>query len=227
MQSQFQDYSKCLHLEDARWASNTDVAGPQKKHTVRWQNVSTAVTILWTKSFDIPLTTLQASDFAHDLEDNLKRESDNANVESKRILSWLGCQLKEDDGKLASLEELFSTIKPTGDDLSIMKKASQLSEALVEYTAEGLCCRLDRLYLDAIQTSDLNSGSSLINKDEAMASLEENLESLYLEIGILAQMSTNQQFSEPVLRELQNQRGHERKVSQNILKYVCSWQAIS
>ena len=102
-----------------------------------------------------------------------------------------------------------------------MKKASQLNEALVEYTAEELCCRLDRLYLDAIRTSDLNSDNLLINKDEAMATLEENLESLYLEIDVLAQMSTNQQFNEPILRELQKQRGHERNVSHNILKYVC------
>lgn len=108
-----------------------------------------------------------------------------------------------------------------------MKKASQLSAALVEYAADEVYCRLDRLYLDIVQTSNLTSDDMRINKDGAVATLEENLESLYFEIDILAQMSTNQQFNVPILREIQNQRGQERNASHRILRYVCMWRVAS
>ena len=128
-------------------------------------------------------------------------------------------QLLENDRSLTNLGRLVSEITSTGDKLSIMERVSQLSEVLSEYAAEEAYCRLDRLYLDFIRKKNPDPDAS-INKDEIVTTLEEDLESLYLEIGILARMSISQQFKEPILRELQNQHGQEYTSSHEILRYV-------
>ncbi|RJE21147.1 hypothetical protein PHISCL_06522 [Aspergillus sclerotialis] len=201
--TQFENCSRYTHGEDDRWTTDiSDPESPRWKHTIGWQNINAA-----------------AGNLTHELEESLKCETDNATVESKRILSWLMCQLTESDKSLANLDRLVSEIRSTGDKLSIMEKVSRLSEVLSEYAAEEVYCRLDRLYLDFIRTRNPDPDDS-INKGEIVTTLEEDLESLYLEIGILARMSISQQFNEPILRELQDQHGRECTSSQEILKYV-------
>jgi hypothetical protein len=124
--------------------------------------------------------------------------------------------LKQDDKSLATLEALMSTIKVRGNDASTVKRTSHLSAMLSDYVTEEIHYRLDRLYLETIQA---DAGSGALD-GAASTALEEELESLYPEIELLAEMSTRQQFHEPILRELQNEHGQLRVASQEKLEQV-------
>lgn len=151
----------------------------------------------------------------------MKNESEKATTDGKRILSLLSARLKEDDRILADLEKVASGITPTGDDASIVKRTSELGALLSQCVAEEIQCRLDRLYLEnlSINQEDPDCGPSAVN-NEAILALEEELESLYSEIEVLAEISTKQQFSEPILRELQNHHGQMRIASHEKLDHV-------
>ena len=146
---------------------------------------------------------------------------EKARLDGKRILSSLTTRLKEDDRVLAGLERLASGIKSTGNDASVAKKTEQLGAVLAEYITEEIHCRLDRLYLDSIQADQVESSQATPEHEgDELAALGEELESLYPEIEVLAEMSTRQQFSEPVLRELQNRHDQLRNASHTKLEYV-------
>jgi hypothetical protein len=151
------------------------------------------------------------------LEAEFKTATDKSSAESKRILSSLSTRLKQDDKALASLETLISSIKYRGNDLSTVERTNRLTAMLSDYVAEEIHYRLDRLYLETIHAGD--SISHAIDGVTSSA-LEEELESLYPEIEILAEMSTRQQFHEPILRELQNEHDQLRVASQEKLEQV-------
>ena len=145
-------------------------------------------------------------------------------MDGKKIQTSLTSRLKEDDRILAGLERLTSGIKSAGNDASVAKRTEQLGAVLAEYVAEEIHCRLDRLYLESIQANQAGSKQAAgEHEEEAVAALREELESLYPEVDVLAEMSTKQQFSEPVLRELRNRHGQLRNTSQGKLECVCRY----
>jgi hypothetical protein len=163
----------------------------------------------------------QSSDLAHKISADLRIKSENAAVDGRRILSSLTAWLKEDDRILADLERLASGIKSTSDDASIVKRTSELSTTLAQCLAEEIHCRLDRVYLENLRAGQVSAtGDPNGTVDEILVALRGELESLYPEIDVLAEMSTKQQFSEPILRELQNHHGQLRVASHKKLDYV-------
>ncbi|GMF80287.1 unnamed protein product [Aspergillus oryzae] len=119
----------------------------------------------------------------------LKIESENTAADSKRILSTLAAWLKEDDRALADLERLGSGIGPTGDDASVVKRTSELSTILAHYLAEEIQYRLDRVYLENLRVGQTKASQNLDGvADEVSIALERELESLYPEIDMLAEM---------------------------------------
>ncbi|KAJ5295210.1 hypothetical protein N7508_010031 [Penicillium antarcticum] len=184
-----------INLEQQR---NRDVARLRKKHEGGRQN-----------------TTMAASELSDELEVNFKNATDKSSTESKRILASLSTRLKQDDKTLASLESLVSGVKYRGNDASTVTRTNDLSAMLADYVAEEIHYRLDRLYLETVQAGGTGAKASA---GETSAALEEELESLYPEIGILAEMSIRQQFSEPILRELLNEHGKLRMASQESLE---------
>lgn len=132
--------------------------------------------------------------------------------------------MKEDDRILAGLEKLASGIDSTGNDASVAKRTEQLGAMLAEYVGEEIHYRLDRLYLESLLAGQVKSsngtGESGERGEEELVALGEELESLYPEIDVLAEMSTKQQFSEPILRELQNRHSQLRHTSHRKLEYV-------
>lgn len=104
------------------------------------------------------------------------------------------------------------------------KRTEQLGAMLAEYVGEEIHYRLDRLYLESLLAGQVKSsngtGESGERGEEELAALGEELESLYPEIDVLAEMSTKQQFSEPILRELQNRHSQLRHTSHKKLEYV-------
>lgn len=193
----------------------------RKKHASGGQTVNAAV-----KSPHLMLQSyrskcLQTSDLTRELDESLKRETEKTTADGRKILGFLTSRLKEDDRKLVNLEALAAQIMPTGNDSSIMKQTSQLSDILAEYVAQALYSRLDRLYLAAIRTDERDSDGSSSEADEAVAALEEDLESLYQEVGIMAQMYTTQQFNNPILHELYNHCSPKHLASHKTLSSVC------
>lgn len=112
----------------------------------------------------------------------------------------------------------MSGIKVRGNNASTVKRTNHLSTMLSGYVAEEIHYRLDRLYLENIH-ADIACNTL---DETTTTALEEELESLYPEIELLAEMSTRQQFHEPILRELRNEHGHLREASQEKLEQVHS-----
>ena len=90
---------------------------------------------------------------------------------------------------------------------------------LIKYTVEGIRTKLDRIYLEALNTpAQCADGHS--TTDQEVSELQDELESLYAEILPVAQMSAEQQFLEPSLREISatDWKGQDRSVK--AVKYV-------
>ncbi|KAJ5621214.1 hypothetical protein N7528_005997 [Penicillium herquei] len=181
---------------------NRDIARLRKKHEAGKQNM-----------------TVLGNELSNELETAIKSETDKAGTEIKRILSALSTRLKQDDKALALLESVLSETESKGDNASTVKRAAHLSQLLADYSADEIHHRLDRLYLEAIHAS-ANASRDGTAGDETIGVLEEELESLYPEIGVLAQISTKHQFHDPILREIHNEHSHLRASSQQKLEHI-------
>lgn len=111
-------------------------------------------------------------------------------------------------------------VKTNGHDASTVKRAANLRETLADYSAKEIHYRLDRLYIESIGAGEARDLSYTQSEAETISALEEELESLYPEIEILAEMSTKQQFHEPILREIHNEHNQLRVTSQHKLEQV-------
>ncbi|PKX98594.1 uncharacterized protein P174DRAFT_382236 [Aspergillus novofumigatus IBT 16806] len=162
-----------------------------------------------------------SSDLARELEASLKTEVERVTNDGRKTLSVLAVRVKDDDKILADLEQSASGIQVTTDDASITKRASELGSLLAEYVADEIHCRLDRLYLESVKAGRADTvDRATETEEEALMTLGDELESLYPEIDILAEMSTRQLFNEPILRELQNVHGQLRMASHKRLENV-------
>ena len=84
---------------------------------------------------------------------------------------------------------------------------------LIKHTFDGIRTKLDRIYLQELNSaSEPRNGHNLDSQE--VTDLQEELESLYAEILPVAQMSAEQQYLQPALREIATRgiRGQERGV---------------
>lgn len=98
---------------------------------------------------------------------------------------------------------------------------------LIKLTVETVRTKLDRLYVEALEVvaqenaSSKGSNSDANDTDDAdVATLQEELESLYLEILPVAQMSVEQQYLEPPLQALSGKSSKNTGLSLLALDYV-------
>jgi hypothetical protein len=161
----------------------------------------------------------QANELSDELEARFRSATDKAGAENKRILASLSTQLKQDDKILAALETLISGTNSRGGDACTVKRTADLSAMLADTTAQEIHYRLDRLYLEKIQSGESDYGRAAV-ENETISALQEELESLYPEIEILAEMSTKQQYHEPILRDIHHEHGQLRAASQHKLEQV-------
>lgn len=91
---------------------------------------------------------------------------------------------------------------------------------LAEYTTKEIQHRLDRSYLESIQDSRKTAEGSSDVEAGLISALEEELESLYPEVDVLAEVSTKQQYSEPIIREVHNHHEQMRVAAHKKLDYV-------
>lgn len=90
---------------------------------------------------------------------------------------------------------------------------------LIKHTVEGVRCRLDKVYLEAVNGQP-SYVEGEIAEDSEVTALRGELESLYSEILPVAQMSAEQQFLEPALRAISAQDDQRNNRSQKALAYV-------
>ncbi|KAK4244785.1 hypothetical protein C7999DRAFT_43609 [Corynascus novoguineensis] len=132
-----------------------------------------------------------------------------------------------DDRLLSSLQKLGWEIETENDeeqhDVVLLRETCA---RLIKFTVEGIRTRLDRLYLEALE-SCAKSPSVGVSADEVSA-LQDELESLYAEILPVAQMTTEQQFLEPALKSLaaKNSRELARSVQATSYSYQLAANAV-
>ncbi|KAA8652306.1 hypothetical protein EYZ11_008864 [Aspergillus tanneri] len=161
-----------------------------------------------------------ATELAHELSLTLKNESEKATTDGRKILSVLTILMKEDDRIFTDIEKLVTEVNTTGDDALFVKHTLDLDTRLSQYVAEEIQHRLDRSYLESIQDSQKPGHCLRETEDEGMATLEDELESLYPEIDVLAEISSKQRYGEPILRELHNRHGKMRIAAHKKLDYI-------
>lgn len=127
---------------------------------------------------------------------------------------------QSDDKLLSSLQKLgweLETEDP--EEQESIRKLRDICARLIKYTVEAIRTKLDRVYLEALESSQRSGDRSRVSQDD-MALLQEEVESLYSEILPVAQMSVEQQYLEPALKSLAAKNGESQSRSAAAVTYV-------
>ncbi|EHK96979.1 hypothetical protein M7I_7304 [Glarea lozoyensis 74030] len=144
-----------------------------------------------------------------DLEQHMKVSETTAKQTVETILT-------ADDKLLASLQKLAADLDPINtEDIETMSRIKELSARLIKHTVEGIRTRLDRIYLEALQSSNITADDN----NQENQDLQDELESLYSEILPVAQMSAEQQFLQPALRTMAASSGKSQERAVKAVEY--------
>ncbi|PSS28396.1 hypothetical protein M430DRAFT_47402 [Amorphotheca resinae ATCC 22711] len=159
-----------------------------------------------------------------ELSQNLKDQTADLEQQNKAsetaVMQTVENLLRSDDKLLSSLQKLATDLdsrQPEDDGIS--NRIRELCARLIKHTVEGIRTRLDRIYLDALNNPAGFTNSQDVN-DQEVVDLQEELESLYAEILPVAQMSAEQQFLQPALREIAARNGLGQERSVKAIKYI-------
>lgn len=136
------------------------------------------------------------------------------------LTTTIGSMLLSDDKLLSSLQKLgleLDTEDP--EETDSVTKLREICARLIKYTVESIRTKLDRVYLEALESFP-KSGASREATEEDITAQQEELEELYLEVLPVAQMSVEQQWLEPALRSLSAKNGSSVSRSADALEYV-------
>lgn len=156
-----------------------------------------------------------------ELTQNLKYQTTDFEQQSKAsesiVKQIIESILKSDDKLLLSLQKLASDLEPQHEDDGVMTHIRELCARLIKHTVEGIRAKLDRIYLGVLTDSKNTDGSE---DSQDSTELQEELESLYSEILPVAQMSAEQQFLQPALREIRARDGQGKERSIKAVNYI-------
>ena len=127
---------------------------------------------------------------------------------------------QSDDKLLSSLQKLgweLETEDP--EEQESIQKLRDICARLIKYTVEAIRTKLDRVYLETLESSKRTGDRSQVSKDDLVL-LQEEVESLYSEILPVAQMSVEQQYLEPALKSLAAKNGDSQSRSAAAVTYV-------
>lgn len=136
------------------------------------------------------------------------------------VTEIVGAVLQSDDKLLSSLQKLGLELDT--EDPEETESVAQLREIcarLIKYNVECLRAKLDRVYLETLESFPRHGAECEASKEDITAQQDE-LEELYSEILSVAQMSVEQQWLEPSLRSLSAKNGNSLNRSAEALKYV-------
>jgi hypothetical protein len=120
---------------------------------------------------------------------------------------------------LEKLEKLVDDTKVGGFSCPALRaRTAKLASKLVDYMAEEIECRLDRIYLEELhESSTRSSGDGGVQEE---ISLKEELDSLYSEIRVLSEMAVRQEFEAPIMKAVADHEAHLHAESCSRMNYV-------
>lgn len=137
--------------------------------------------------------------------------------QTKAAIASASHHLNHDDRWLQKLAAASALDMDDGKESKA--RVTSLTAKLSELTREEIQCRLNRVYLQRLMGSDQNG--MLEQSELGEQELEQDLESLHVEITDVAAMSVFQDFTAPMLAALaehQNKKNEEaRSVLENVL----------
>ncbi|KAJ4391032.1 hypothetical protein N0V93_004645 [Gnomoniopsis smithogilvyi] len=139
---------------------------------------------------------------------------------SDGVTKLIDDMLHSDDKLLSSLQKLgweLDTEDP--EETESVTKLRDICARLIKYTVECIRTKLDRVYLETLQTFPASGADDHAAKEDIEAQQEE-LEELYSEILPVAQMSVEQQWLEPSLKTLSFKNGSSLSRSAEALGYT-------
>ena len=106
--------------------------------------------------------------------------------------------LKHDDKILARINKLLSEF-PSNDENELESARIQaLSARLAAFISDEIRCRLDRTYLEALNSSNASDETETVELAPHETSLKTELRTLYTEIDAVAQMFVDRAFTTPL-----------------------------
>ncbi|EED21784.1 conserved hypothetical protein [Talaromyces stipitatus ATCC 10500] len=149
-----------------------------------------------------------AEDIKNDLESRMHEYQQQKHAERKYLLQNVSSKLVEDDEVLSKAEKLAAELESTEADGKLENHVLNLVSTLSKLSSAEIRCRLDRLYLKELLSDDVSPPDVSGNHRDTQIALEEDLESLYSEIEVLAEMSARQEFGQSILGELSKKKQH-------------------
>lgn len=148
-------------------------------------------------------------------------ELDQGIKESRKYLTSIVDEvLQSDDRLLSSLQKLGWELETEDrEETETVDQLREICARLIKYTVECIRTKLDRSYLESLQSFS-KSGSDNQAPKEEISALQDELESLYSEILPVAQMSVEQQWLEPSLRSLSAKTGQSLSHAAGSIQYV-------
>jgi hypothetical protein len=142
-------------------------------------------------------------------------------AERKHILQRISSKLVQDDEILSKAERVMMDSESTEAEGQLEKRTLDLISILSRLTSEEIRCRLDRLYLEELLSDGEVSTGVSENQQDAKIALEQDLESLYSDIEVLAEVSARQEFGQSILGELRKNKQHSAHSLEEDLDTVC------
>ncbi|KAH8695920.1 hypothetical protein BGW36DRAFT_297280 [Talaromyces proteolyticus] len=160
-----------------------------------------------------------SEDLIKDFESRISLQQQQIQVEKRQLLQTVTTKLRNDDRVLVQVERFAAELEMTEEDENTEKRVMHLTLTLSKLISEEIQCRLDRLYLDSLIRSDENTKQET-DLDDRISMLEEDLDSLYLEVEALAEMSARQEFGQRIRDELQKSKQNLDHSSEECLEMI-------
>ncbi|KAI9723423.1 MAG: hypothetical protein M1812_001307 [Candelaria pacifica] len=130
--------------------------------------------------------------------------------------------LRKDDKILCGLENLTSKNNIPQHQGEKAKMVEHLCSKLSTLKAEALQCHLDCIYLEERPSPETMTGHNSTDDQAELLSLQEELDSLYSEIGPVAEMAVQQEFLEPIVHAIDEEELEAITQVERRLEYISS-----
>ncbi|KAK3322818.1 hypothetical protein B0H66DRAFT_215478 [Apodospora peruviana] len=161
-------------------------------------------------------------ELSQSLDSKVVEIEQQARTDAATLQQTVDSLFRSDDKLLSSLQKLgweLETEDPEEQDNVVMLR--ETCARLIKFTVEGLRTKLDRIYLESLESSVRSGGNTgrRVRPDEVSA-LQEEVESLYAEILPVAQIAAEQQFLERALKDVAAKNGHGIARSEQAVAYI-------
>ncbi|KAJ9134383.1 Vacuolar H+/Ca2+ exchanger [Coniochaeta hoffmannii] len=176
----------------------------------------------YSQALDIDRKALRSAvdGLCHDIELQLSELDSHGSGSLDKTRQVVGSLFVADDKLLSSLQKLgweLETEDP--QEKEDVKKLQDICARLIKYSVEACRTRLDRIFLDSLEAASSANGRHAA-QGEDLATVQDELESLYSEILPVAQMSVDQQYLAPALKSLTSRNGKSFAKTAHAIDYI-------